>query len=306
MRNNVSGEVRDNGTVMQVHQVHGDIIVGRRRRSRARVSVAPVLLAVLLICGEQYAFSALGDNAFPAGETIGADENRIIRAVAEKLRFCAYEVVAEPVNCPQRATVPPNAQYLDWELVGRAHDGMRVSWHAGSFSVSGAAAMRLWYITEYGQNIAVTTFRFRAEVRWRGAQTAARDVGPILTGGTGQITKREFELSPRAATDAVRAGFDACVATDMSPMEGACPRSKDTPALGNVRWHLVADPLINPIIEQDAEFGLVRVTASYAAIVGPRDESVRRMSFSQSGNYVATLVRTGDGSARLLDLKHVP
>ena len=76
MQNDVSGDVRDNGTVVQVHHVNGDILLhnGSARRQRiiaARTAVVVrTLLALVLVGGEQYAFSVLADNVFPEGERI--------------------------------------------------------------------------------------------------------------------------------------------------------------------------------------------------------------------------------------------
>ncbi len=49
-------------------------------------------------------------------------------------------------------------------------------------------------------------------------------------------------------------------------------------------------------------FGLVHVIASYSATLYDRDGA---RLYIQSGTYVATLIRE-DGTARLLEIRHVP
>jgi hypothetical protein len=309
MQNSVSGDVRDNGTVLQVHQVNGDILVGRRRPRRPGSLARPVLLAILLVCVQQYGLSALGDGVVPAGETIrplGADGSAAIRAVAVKLRHCAGEVVAAPVNCPQRAPAPPDARVSGWELVSRATDGMRVAWHDGRFRVAGSAAMRLEYFTGGVQRLVLSTFRFTTEVRWRGEQTSVRDVGPIVAGGPGSAPKLGFDLSPRVVADEVRAAFAACVAAGNAPVPGTCPHTITERERRDTRWKLDTDPMVNPVVEPDAEYGLVRVTSSYSVALHEPIGKARSPLATHSGTYVATLVRIDDGSAQLLEIRHVP
>lgn len=316
MCNEVSGEVRGGGTVLQVHQVTGDILLHRRAGRRewitsARALTARVLLLLLLIGAQQYVVSALGDATFPDGAAIrpfGTDEDMITRLVAERLRTCASVTVAAPVNCPQRGSAQ-RVHLVKWALVGDPRDGMRVVWNGERFFVSGTAVMTMDYLTyNGGYGYEVDELQFTAEVRWRGRQTTVADVGPLSDRAGGLTRKHGFELTREAVTEAIRDRFAACTAATESPMAVECPRSTDTPQLSGVLWTLNGSPLINADIQQDAEFGLVRVTASYSVTAWPCDwrKPDPLLPYTQSGTYVATLIRAARGSARLLEIKHAP
>lgn len=318
MCNQVSGDVRDGGTVLQVNQVTGDILLSgtsppRNWATPARRLSARVLLVLLLIGGQQYAVSVLGDTTFPDGVTVrpfGVDERVITRLVEEKLRQCAASAVTAPANCPQRGGAQ-GVHLAKWAVIGDPRDGMRVVWHRDRFQVSGTAVMTLDYLTRNGGfGYEFDEVRFTAEVRWRGRDTTLADVSRISNREYGEPTrKRGFELTREAVADAIRARFDACTAATTSPMPVICPRAKDTPELCDVEWVLNGNLMISADVEQDAEFGVVRVTGSYSVTAWPRDWQGKihpLLPFTQSGTYAATLARTGDGSARLLEIRHVP
>lgn len=313
MRNNVSGEVRDNGTVVQVHQVHGDILLHKRSSRRQWITparttlVVRTLLALLLLAGEQYAFGALGDNAFPAGESFrptGVDEDNIAQMVVSMLRRCTAEVVAAPANCPQREVVPPGAYNIQWQLVGDPRNGMRIRWYRDRFYIGGAAVMTLSYETADRFSSEVSKVPFNAELTWRDRPSGFLDDRPRFTERIAVDigTRQGFELTELDFLHTIHIEFLACTTSTFSPMAPGCPRTSQTPVRDGVKWTLDGDPLKNWRVEEDAMFGLVDVIANYSATLYDRDGA---RLYIQSGTYVATLVREGD-SARLLEIKHVP
>ncbi|HUQ58260.1 hypothetical protein [Lentzea sp.] len=317
MGNDISGEVRDRGTVVQVHQVHGDILLhkGAPRRgwitsTRVRL-VAQAIMAALLVCGEQYALSVSADTTVPAGENVrpfGIDEDVIARLVADKLNMCVEEAVPVPVNCPQRHTAPIRGT-VAWGLAGDPRDGMRIVWHDGRVIASGSAIMTLWY--HGGDDFEVIPVRFTTNVRWRGQETSVEDVGPIISGGPGALEHgRGLEPTREVIREAIRFKFTECMIEEVSPMDGRCPHATGAPFHRNVRWNLHGDPAGNLDIATDQEFGLVRVTAGYSMTAFFRDDGIHDGPLPQfsllSGTYVATLVPTRNGGAVVLNLAHQP
>lgn len=316
MGNDVSGEIRGRGTVVQVHQVHGDILLhqGARRRgwiTSARVRlVTQALVAALVVCGEQYALSVSADSTVPAGENVrplGIDEDVIVQLVADKIGLCVEEAVAMPVNCPQRLSSPITGT-VTWGPVGDPREGMRIAWHDGRFSASGTTVMTAWY--GGGSEFEVIGVRFTTDVRWRGQETSAEDVGPIVNGGPGALTpRRGFEPTRDAIRKAIRAKFTECMAENISPMDGRCPHVAGAPFSRNARWILNSDPSGNLDIRQNHESGLVHVTASYSMTALFHDDEFHAkppLPYLLSGTYVATLIGTRHGGATVLTIAHRP
>ncbi|MDX8031573.1 hypothetical protein SK803_15205 [Lentzea sp. BCCO 10_0856] len=314
MCNEVSGEVRG-GTVLQVHQVTGDILLHREPARRdwitpARVLAVRVLLVLLLTCAQQYAVTALGDSTFPDGTAVwplGVDEDEVAELVAARMRDCASEVVTAPVNCPQRGSAQ-RVHSVKWALMGNTRDGMWVVWHRDRFYVSGTAVMTLGYVTSGSHGYEVDEVRFTAEVRWRGSQTTTADVTLGQGMFPGLIRKEGFELTREEIGAAIRRRFNACTATTESPMGIGCPLAADAPRVSGVQWKLTNLQLAHARIEPDPEFGVVRVKGSYsvtASSCGPLDSQPQPL-YTQSGTYRATLIGVAKGAARLLEIKHVP
>ncbi len=240
MRNNVSGEVRDNGTVVQVDQVHGDILLHKRSSRRQWITparttlVVRTLLALLLIGGEQYAFGALGDNTFPEGESIrpaGVDEDNIAQMVVSMLRRCATEVVTAPANCPQREVVAPEAYDLEWQLVGDPRDDMRIRWYRDRFYISGAAVMTLSDKTADMFSSEVSKVPFGAELTWRDRPSGFPGDHLRFTerAAVGIGMKQGFELTGLDFLHTIQVEFFACITSTFSPMAVGCPRTSHTP-----------------------------------------------------------------------------
>lgn len=233
MCNEVSGEVRDGGTVLQVHQVTGDILLRRRPARRdwitpARALTARVLLVLLLICAQQYAVTALGDSTFPDGAAIwpvGVEQKVIEELVAARIRQCTSEIVTTPVTCPQRGSVQ-RVHDVKWALLGDPKDGMWVVWHGDRFYVSGTAVMTLGYVTTGGYGNEVHALRFTAEVRWRGRETTEADLSLLPGLFSGLTRKSGFELTRDEVGLAIRRHLDDCTATTESPMAVECPRRR--------------------------------------------------------------------------------
>jgi hypothetical protein len=334
MRNELSGRVSGVGNkILQINKLKGDVVLGdnttaaagRRRRGNRSSSgksrngkpgggFAVFLLAagmgVGIIQSCDSGTANIRDTAFPSAEQGsrpgGVSDDAVARLVTDKLRSCATEVVLAPVNCPQ-AHSAQSAHRVRWELVGNPHDGMQVVWHNDRFFARGTAVMTVNYVTAHGgPDTAIEAFHFQTEVTWRGDETRIDSVyRPRTPPPPGTIRKERFRLAESDLPKAVREGFTACTAVTTSPMPPVCPRTLHTPALGKARWSLEADPLMNWASAQDAEFGLVRVTASYsAALHTDHGGSSGTPFFIQSGNYEATLVRTPNKTARLLGLRH--
>lgn len=312
MCNEVSGEVRG-GTVLQVHQVNGDILLRREPVRRdwtasARTLTARMFLALLLIGAQQHAVSALGDVTVPRGAVVwpvGVNQKMVKELVEARIRQCTSEIVTAPANCPQRGSAQ-HVHDVKWALLGDPKDGMWVVWHGDRFYVSGTAVMTLGYVTSGGYGNEVDALRFSAEVRWRGSQTTEADVSLLPGLFSGLIRKSGFELTRDEVGLAIRRHLDDCTATTESPMADDCPRAGDTPRISGVQWRLNDYQLINARIDQDAEFGLVRVTGSYSVTASSCDSRDSQPLYTQSGTYLATLIRLGKGTARLLEIKHVP
>ncbi|MEU7476002.1 hypothetical protein AB0A63_08465 [Lentzea sp. NPDC042327] len=310
MRNDVTGDVRDNGVVLQVRDVGGDIFIGVRRPRRRRVAWAQVLLVILLVAGEQYAWQAAADTTFLAGEDIRppwAADDLVFSLVADKLATCAEEVVARPANCPQRSAAPITGTVV-WTLVGDPRDGMRTVWHDGVLKVFGAAVMTLWF----HDDLDVVTVDFVTEVRWRGRETTAEDVGPVEPGVSPVPPRHGFELERGQVVAAVGRKFDLCTAPRTLPMEVTCPRAAGptrTPPRHDIRWVRNSDPVDNVDVRYDHRFGLVIATGDYSLSALPRDlagQADPQLPQLHSGNYVAYLMRGPDGTAVVLDLEHQP
>ncbi|MCG8923544.1 hypothetical protein [Lentzea sp. CC55] len=311
MCNQASGAVHDGGTVLQVHEVAGDIVLhrGPARRDRAgrtKARTARALVLLLLIAAGQYAISVLGDGTFPDAATvrpIGADEKKIIRLVDEKLRQCAREVVPIPVNCPQRSAAE-HMHFGKWAIRGFPTDGMRVVWRGTRAYVSGTAVMTMNYLTSNGTGDDLDRTRFSAEVRWHEGDLTTADVDLLPYRDLGPIRKRGFELAESAVKEAIDEAFDICTRSTESPMVPICPRAEDTPVMQGVKWQLNKSPVANPPrVVHDYEFGLVLVTGSYSVMAWSQDD---RPVYTQLGNYRATLVRVANGIARVLQIQHLP
>jgi hypothetical protein len=311
MCNQVSGAVRDGGTVLQVHEVTGDIVLHRvpDRRDRtalAKAVTARVLALLLITGGEQYALSVLGDGTFPDAATvrpIGADEKEIRRLTDGKLRQCASVPVTTPVNCPQRSTAP-RTHPVKWAILGDPTDGMRVIWRGQWAYVTGTAIMTIDYLGHDSVGYGLDEVRFTAEVRWRGtdAETTLADVTMLPEPHGEPIVKRGLAVADEAVLQAVKDQFDLCAAATEAPMPAACPRSPDTPRLKGVNWRINRSPLLVASIEADAEFGLIRVRGSYSITASAVDwQNSPLLQHTQSGSYTATLFRT-----RVLEIEHGP
>ncbi|SDP09802.1 hypothetical protein [Lentzea jiangxiensis] len=311
MCNQASGAVHDGGTVLQVHEVGGDIVLhrGPARRARAgrtKVRTARALVLLLLIAAGQYAISALGDGTFPDAATvrpIGADEKEIKTVVDMKLRSCASEHVPIPVNCPQRSTTAPRVHRAKWAIRGFPIDGMRVVWRGTRAFVSGTAIMTINYLTPNGTGDNLDKTRFSAEVRWHEGSLTEEDVDLLPYRDLGPILKRDFELTKAAAKEAIDEAFDLCTRSTTSPMAPICPRAEDTPLLDGVKWELNKSRVFNEAMNNDYEFGLVLVTGSYSVMAWSQDD---RLVYTQLGTYRATLVRVANGIARVLQIQHLP
>ncbi|MEV6239379.1 hypothetical protein [Lentzea sp. NPDC051838] len=313
MRNTVSGDVSDGSEVVQVGTVHGDLVLRSRRRRPSRRAVPPrpewfdrarralemrLCVAVVLLIFVPTELILLG-----GFRPQGASDEVIVRLAVDKLRLCASEIVPAPANCPQGAEAP-GAQTVRWELVGDPGDAVVVKWRHGSFRATGKAVMVLHYDTALGGDRTVVPFTFIATGSWRGGDTRIEYMEHIDAGF--EEEKHGFELSRTAVAEAIRAGFALCTEARSSPMPAGCPRTTHTPVYRDVDWSLNADPLINWDMRQDETTGLVVVLGNYSLALRNREEvSARPPHYTLSGAYQAMLIRAEDGSARLLEIKHL-
>ena len=308
MCNHVSGAVNEGGTVLQVHEVNGDIVLhpGRTRRGRtdlAKAVTARVLVLLLVTAGEQYSANVLADGTLPDAaivRPIGADEKKIKELAGGKLRQCTQVRVTIPVNCPQRSTAP-STHGVKWAIIGHPTDGMRVTWRGKRAYVTGTAVMTINYVGDDSVGYGLDEVRFTVEVRWRGtdAETTLGDVTMLPDPHGGEIVKPEYPVTEEAVKHAVKNRFDLCAASTRSPMPTNCPRAADTPRIEAVNWRISSDPLILPDITTDTEFGLVRVRGNYSITAWPVDSAARQ--YTLSGSYTATLYRT-----EVLEIRHGP
>lgn len=324
--NNLTGGVKDHGMVVQANKIGTVNLNTGTPRSRGKSSSHPAttadkkttasggaaLGALLLIGSILHSCDSNAGNvrdvAFPAEQgtrPAGVDDSRIIALVADKLRLCAAEVVLAPANCPQSESAAA-VHKVRWELVGDPADGMQVVWHNDRFIARGTAIMTLTYGSASGPGAAIKAFHFQTELRWQGQHSRVDDIyQPRVAPAAGTIKKLRFQLPEHDVTSAVRGGFAACVGVTYSPMPVTCPRTGYTPAVNDATWRLEADPLVNWSIAPDPEFGLARLTANYsAALHRSVDANAPTPLYTQSGAYVATLVRAENGTARLLDIRH--
>ncbi|MFD4638680.1 hypothetical protein ACFWN2_15290 [Lentzea sp. NPDC058436] len=310
MCNHVSGAVRDGGTVLQVHEVTGDIVLHpgpvRRDRTALAKAVAARLLVLLLVTGgEQHALTALADTTFPDAATvrpIGADERELKALTDLKLRQCTQVPVTTPVNCPQRSAAP-RTHGLKWAIVGEPVDGMRVTWRGRRAYVTGTAVMTIGYVGHDSVGNDLDEVRFTAEVRWRGTgeETTLADVTMLPSPHTGEIVKQGFAAPDAVVLQAVKNQFELCAAGTESPMPAGCPRADDTPRLKGVNWRINTSPLPLASVDADAEFGLVRVRGNYSITASLVDgQNFAPPQHTQSGSYTATVFRS-----RVLEIRHV-
>ncbi len=328
MRNELSGRVT--GTSFQIGDVHGDIVlIGNSTPATTRPRVRPqpsgsdtkliigyVVLGVISII----IFSTVtkgcdshpADTGFPASDRgtrpAGVSNDMVAEVMSKKFQSCEAEAVVAPPNCPQ-AHNTAGAENVKWHAVGDPIDGMLVRWDRDRFVVLGAAVMTIDYDKGIDQYSEDEKFYFEAEVRWRGAATRIDAIHqPKSDPPTGTIRKERFDLPDDDLVEAVRHGFAVCASATSAPMPRRCPR-RSVPRARNVTWSLEGNPLANWRSSRDPEFGLLRVTASYSLVAHWLDTGLwwnTNESRTQSGTYEAVLVRTADGKARLLTIKHVP
>jgi hypothetical protein len=325
MRNHLSGDVRENSTVVQVGNAR-NITINNRDANSGRPSkpgsVSPrdpkaasgggALVLIVLIGFILHSCDSNAGNVrnttFPGEHgtrPANVSDDAIKTLVADKMKSCASEVVLTPANCPQSHSAQA-AQKVRWELVGDPSDGAQVVWHDDRFFARGTATMSLTYDSVNGPEGAIKLFHFQTEVPWRGSESRVENIyQPRTPPAAGTIKKQRFELPENAVTAAVRDGFASCVNSPSSPLPATCPRLGSAPQLTNAAWRLEADPLTNWSIEGEAEFGLIRLVASYKLALRSRNAPNAPVPmYTQDGAYEATVVRTADGSARLLTIKH--
>lgn len=325
MRNELSGRVT--GTSFQIGDVHGDIVLlgdSTPATTRPRVRPQPsgsdtkliigyVVLGVLciLITITKSCDSGPDDASFPGSDRgtrpAGVSDSMVAEVVRKKLQSCAIEVVPEPANCPQAHSVswPENVR---WRLVGDPTDGMLVRWDHDRFVVLGASTMTIDYDKGLNQYREVKAFYFETEFQWRGDGTQIEVIRqPRSDPPPGTIRKKRFDMTDNDLIEAVRQGFKTCASATSTPMPRTCPRH-GTPRAEKASWSVEGNPVGNCRISRDAEYGLLRVTASYSLVVRWIDTNFwdTNESRTQSGTYQAVLVRTADGKTELLAIKHVP
>ncbi|GHH58438.1 hypothetical protein [Lentzea cavernae] len=275
--------------------------------SAVQFAVGFALVVVIIAIGA----ACQGDDkpVFPAADQgtrpAGVSDDAVAEVVADKLAQCATEVVLEPVNCPQAhsATSPRNVR---WELVGEPRDGMQVRWVDDKFLARGTAVMTVGYEAATGKAVEVKGFHFETEVPWRGDQTRIESIRqPKPAPAAGTIRKERYDLPDGDLTKAVRDGFAACAAT--VPMPPKCPHNPHTPSGKDMTREVEGDPVANWTSTKDAEFGLIRVKASYSLVARWTETffTTYETSRTQSGTYEATIIRTPNKTAQLLTVKHV-
>lgn len=325
MRNEVSGRVSGaNHRLVQVRDVYGNVTLSDSSRSEGRPGAKPparkpksnagvVVLGVAVImigiiaeaCGTDSR-----DTEFPAAELgtrpAAVSDDLVAQVVTDKLRLCATEVVLAPANCPQSHPVS-SGRNVRWDLVGDPRDGMQVRWHNDRFFARGTAVMTVSYHSDYGQTHAVKWFHFQTEVPWRGEETRIDTIyQPKTAPPAGTIRKDRFNLPDNDLTAAVRNGFTACASSVIAPMPPTCPRTFYTPSAKNVVWAIEGNPVGNWTSSRDAEFGLLRLTASYSLVMNQQGSTFfqPQSQHTQAGTYEATIVRTANKTARLLEIRH--
>ncbi|MFS8098646.1 hypothetical protein LFM09_16060 [Lentzea alba] len=327
MRNALSGWVT--GTSVQIGDVKGDFVLRQggpagRKPTEPRPSEKPKLTAGHFIVGVLILFiggiinacngdTNSADAGFPSTDQgsrpAGISDDMIAQLVADKLRQCATEVVLTPVNCPQTHTAS-SARNVRWELVGDPRDGMQVRWHNDKFLARGTAVMTISYDAGTRQSLEIKRFHFETEVQWRGAESRIESIRqPTTAPPPGTITKDRFTLPDGDLVRVVREGFVTCASATAAPMPRMCPRATGTPAAQQASWSLEGEPVGNWTSARDAEFGLLRLTASYSLVVRWNSTVLflaANHSHTQAGTYEATIVRTPNKTARLLQIKHVP
>lgn len=325
MRNELSGRVT--GTSFQIGDVHGDIVLlgdstptSPRPRVRpqpsgsgTKLTVGYVVIGVIcvLITITRSCDSDPADTGFPASDRgtrpAGVSDAMVTQVVWQKLQSCATEVVAEPANCPQAHNVT-GAENVRWHHAGDPTDGMLIRWDHDRFVVLGAAVMTIDFDKGVNRYSEVKTFHFETEVQWRGADTQIDIIRqPKLVPAPGTIEKQRYNLPDTDLVGAVRQGFVTCASATFTPMPRTCPRYA-TPRAAKATWSIDGNPVGNCRTSRNTEFGLLRVTGSYSLVVRWIDTSFwdTNKSRTQSGTYEALLVRTTDGKAELLAIRHVP
>lgn len=272
------------------------------------VAVGFALVIVIVLIGNACQ-SSTKDTGFPVADQgtrpVGVSDHAVAEVVADKLEQCATEVVLAPANCPQAHTAS-SPRNVRWQLVGEPRDGMQVRWVDDRFFARGTAVMTVGYEADTGRAHEVKGFYFQTEVVWRGDQTrvdSIRQPAPVPEAGT--IRKERFDLPDGDLTKAVRDGFAACAAS--SPMPPNCPRTPYTPSGKDVTRVVEGDPVGNWTSTKDAEYGLLRVKASYSLVARWTETffTTYETSRTQSGTYEATIIRTPNKTAQLLTIKHV-
>lgn len=318
------------GPGFQIGNVHGDIVlhgtsVPAESESAAetepptdetkfpvRYVVAGVLLLVLVLVITNACGSGQEDPPFPAADQgtrpAGVSDDAVRKVVEEKLGRCADAANLAPSNCPQvhEANSPRNVR---WELVGDPRDGMDVRWNNDRFVARGTAVMTVSYEVAARRELAIETFHFRTEIQWRGDDTQIDAIRqPMSAPPPGTIKKTQFTLPDEDLVKAVRDGFTACVSATSSPMPPMCPRTPSTPAMTDATWSIEGNPVGNwATSKDDAEFGLLHVTAGYSLTLRKTSAEWWKSDYdhTHSGNYEATIIKTREGKARLLVIKHV-
>ncbi|KJK35470.1 hypothetical protein UK23_42780 [Lentzea aerocolonigenes] len=273
----------------------------------AGIVLIGVIILIANACG-----SSPEDPAFPDRDQgtrpVGATDDAVAQLVFDRLERCATASVLAPSNCPQthKAT---SARNIHWELVGDPRDGMQVRWNNDKFMARGTAVMTVSYDLTSGQEFAIEKFHFRAETMWRGEDPQIDSIRQATSPPpSGTIKKERFSLPDGELVKAVEAGLRACVSVTSSPMAPTCPRTVPAPRLTNASWTLDGSPAGNWVPDQgDAEFGLLHGTASCSLRLTRAADGFWDSSYDHTFavNYEATLVRTADNKARLLEIRQV-
>lgn len=328
MRNESTGPV--SGHSFQIGKVHGDIhLYGTSGQGEpagpaepepeaetpklpVRYIIAGILLVIVIILIANACGGGPDDPAFPDTDqgTRPSDvtDDAVTRLVAERLQRCAAAAVLTPSNCPQthKANSPSN---VHWDLVGDPRDGMQVRWNNNRLMARGTAVMTVSYESVGRPQFAIERIHFWTEIQWRGTDTRVDSIRQAKSAPPpGTIRKQRFTLPEDDLTNAVRDGFEACVSATSSPMPPTCPNTSNTPRRENVSWSLDGNPVGDWATHRDdTEFGLLRVTASYSLRLQYTGNGIMEGDHNRTygGNYEATLVRTADNKARLLEIRQV-